>query len=1509
MIDFLIECGKNLLLMLPFLLLVLLNNKTNLKRRDRYKQFLMPIVAFVLCIVAMFLLDPIYEWVLWLLSSLVGWLYEFGAWLLAELPNWLQFLGHFFNWLAGTLQWLFDKVGLQYMTFYMANAVMLLLYVILKRILITFMKWLFKGGSFFLLIAALFYEYDEDADEWYLRPTFGQARTFLKSLYWIAVLFGIAAVMITADMYADGRLTAVFYPVFGVIIMGELYFFMDGLTRKEARQELTGEEDDSTHVANYSAMRKVLRKLFPDKLNAEGTTVSEAGGSITTNDELLTQLEESDNVALEAYGMFMRNQAQAGMELEFNYLQSGKQLLEGQSILFNNPFYYDLIPYIFYPMNRALLQHKKVLVVLGRHGVEENIKQWCVDGLSAVNHIPSLWNVAELSDVDQRVDVGIVTRSCVHDLKLHEHNREFFQQVEFVVLIEPSRLVTTAQVGMNSLIRHCRKGNKKLVFCSTDKNCDGLLDSLSHILMTSIQEVSATNHHKGASSCMVWEADQDHLQHRMLPNISRYLGVGTEMSFAALKNRIPETGWYGGEAFPVVDMHWIVKQYYYDLLRYAKLPAAQETVDRVFKVSADMWSAPIRENQYLTVEDESFNMFEIRRNFSTRAKDQGFVNVVCSDYLLKDYMADNESIFTADPKAIPYLTADYARTVRNVVMRLCLRMSTGLVSEQEIARELVIIDRDASQPIETLWKEICINCGHTGAAMTDEFGRTVLHFHTQGEKAVFNADVITLKRRFNMESGQMENMYYISSTRFIQLVLQAIQSAEYVAEDENGQRQYLGMELQGHVFQKYLPGQFFTFSGKYYEMLRVTSEGQVLVRRAADHVDGRHFYRQIRNYTISNPVDSTTMGECRDMGAFRITKQYANLRVQTPAYWELKRYNDFATGRRVAINGVPDRVYNNKAVIRIDLNPTGDLPAGTARTLSLLINEVLRSLLAENQDYLVAVTAGQEQVPFTYSLAGDDGFEPDSDSIYLIEDSQMDIGLLDAVERNLNRIFAIICDYLQWHEDAMAVKDEQPERSNAPVAAEPAGETPVTDAPEAAEEEPAKKGIFGRFFGKKKKKQKPDAVTQEPEAEAQPAEQEEQVEEAPAKKKGFFGRLFGKKKKQKPEPENQEPDEVENAQPAEPITREEPEEDQTEEAAAVETDLQEASAEEEQTETEEAEEAEDTPMMLFDLDAPEEAPELDPESEEEPEEESVSTEGQDGDTLDFEPEKIMKPSMIFERLPYQKRYYLRYGSDDLAGTLQLTAVRELLMALGYGNSSLTQARKGKDVAEMVERSFVPNKKGSHYCDFCGCELNGVEYDILSDGRERCTDCSRTAVKDVDQFVALHDAVLRNMKMFFGVHINAKVHVQMVNSKKLHKKLGKSFIPTGKADGRILGVAIKDGNGYSILVENGAPKLQSTMTMVHEMTHIWQYLNWNAKQISKTYGDKELEVYEGMAKWVEIQYAYLLGETATAKREELITRNRNDPYGMGFVKYAEKYPLAIGKDSAGELPFSNKEQPL
>ena len=1460
------------------------NYSNNLKRSQRHKQLFMPLLGTLLTVVAVVLVE---EWFRKILEVLLAQPQRLDG-LASSLAHFVSVDWSVVSDTNMSIQEKIRELDLKFWAFYGANLGILFAYQVIKPVMLLILRLIMRSGSALLPLAGIFYTEDEKTGVWTLQSRFCQGRTLLKVLYFTALTVSLVCIGIAPWLYRQEYVTELFYPVVGVILLGELCALLNGVTRKELRVQAGVSGEEPEEEVDYASMRQVLRGLFGDKLNAQDTTVSEPDTTPETTEELLTRLENSDSVALEGYGRFMRRKVEAGLEPDYNYLLSGQQLLQGKSVLFNDPFYYDLVPYIFYPMNRSLLRHKKVLVISGRHGTEERVQQWCTEGLTSVTNLPSMWEVGVLSGEKKDLHVGIVSRSSVHDLQMHEANRDFFEEVGFVVLLEPSRLVTTAQVGLNSLVRHCRKGKKKLVFCSMDKNCDGLVDSLSHILMTSLREVSATNHHKGASSYMIWEADAEHLQHRMLPNLSRYLGIGTELSFAALKHRIPETVWCGGDAFPVVDIHWIAKQYYYDLLRYAGLPATQENMDKYFRVCPDIWGLDVAKNRYITVEDESFNMFEVKRAFSTRATDQGFVNVICREYLLKDYMAANNNLFNADPKAIPYITADYARTKRNMVLRLCLRMSTGLVPEREIRRELTMMDCASDSPAESLWNEICATCGYVGEQDEDRDGRLVLR--TQGGNVSFTDQVLQRRRRFNMETGSMEDMYFIADQRFIRLVLGALRPAEYVAEDENGQREFLGTELQGHIFQKYLPGQLFTFGGKYYEMLRVTSQGQVLVRRASDHIEGRPSYRQVRNYTLIDPVDSAVMGECRDMGLLRFTRQFADIRVETPAYWSMKRHNDFSTAAKVTINGIPDRVYNHKGLLRIDIAPGEVLPEGTVSTLAVLINEVLRTLLAENQDYLVAVTAGDARLPGTYSLQGSEALP--LNSIYLIEDSQMDIGLLDAVERNMGRIFAIICDYLQWHEEALADKQE-PRIIPGPAPAPEGEEVPA---------QPKKECFLVRFFRK-----------------------------LFGGIKAFFRKLFapfaklGRKKKPEAEPEA-----VPQTDPAAPqgdqgATEYIPQDDPgvTEFVTPEDGETQEG-GEIPVTRPVEPEETADIPVTQP----------VEPVSEEEtgdiprtvpvqPLESRMlfcqagdapmdTAAGSDNDTLDYEPETVYSPETPAEpgkRPAYKDRCYLRYGDEAIAANLDLAGVQQLLRRLGFRNNPLTQARKGMNVAERIGRTFDPSKSPQERCDFCGSELTGNDYVVLGDGRSRCSECSRTAVKSLEEFVSIHDTVLRNLRLFFGIRINAPVRVQMVNSKKLHRKLGKSFVPSPKMDGRVLGVAIKDRKGYTILVENGAPRLNSTMTMVHEMIHIWQYTHWDMEQIKNTYGQDELEIYEGMAKWVEIQYTYLIGETAAAKQAELLTLFSDPPYGPGFRKFLEKYPLDFQCGDRGATPFDDLKKPL
>jgi hypothetical protein len=209
------------------------------------------------------------------------------------------------------------------------------------------------------------------------------------------------------------------------------------------------------------------------------------------------------------------------------------------------------------------------------------------------------------------------------------------------------------------------------------------------------------------------------------------------------------------------------------------------------------------------------------------------------------------------------------------------------------------------------------------------------------------------------------------------------------------------------------------------------------------------------------------------------------------------------------------------------------------------------------------------------------------------------------------------------------------------------------------------------------------------------------------------------------------------------------------------------------------------------------------------------------DTVNDEPNDPVDTLLSVLPQKYSEGHYLLYGYERFDPMLNRKDALSFLSIHGYDKNALEQARLNSDVESQIKKDEAYfNKPDAHFCDFCAVELSSGEYDVLTDGRERCTQCANLAMKTVEQFTRLYENALRNMETFFGIRINVPIKVCMANAKKIAKLCGEKFIPMPGFDGRILAFAEKDSNGYTIYVENGAPKIAAVANIVHELTHIW-----------------------------------------------------------------------------------------
>ena len=279
-----------------------------------------------------------------------------------------------------------------------------------------------------------------------------------------------------------------------------------------------------------------------------------------------------------------------------------------------------------------------------------------------------------------------------------------------------------------------------------------------------------------------------------------------------------------------------------------------------------------------------------------------------------------------------------------------------------------------------------------------------------------------------------------------------------------------------------------------------------------------------------------------------------------------------------------------------------------------------------------------------------------------------------------------------------------------------------------------------------------------------------------------------------------------------------------------------------------------------------------------------------------------------DKTQYRESHYLLFGepSSQVYDLLDCDATAAYLSEMGFSGNSLTQARKLKGQSSLYAGFKDPDAR---YCDFCGRLLAGVEYDVLKDGRERCLECSRTVVNSKQEYETLLIQVRDGLCMKFNIDLPSPVPVKVVSQKKMSAMQGSRFVPTKYFDARAVGLAVHKRGSYQMFFENGAPRGSLTATTAHELTHIWQYSHWDWAAMQAKYGGAFLAVAEGMAKWVEIQYLFLLNAVEFAMRSLEHEAARTDVYGYGLRMFLNQYPLSRGIVLKGDTPFMHRDDPL
>ena len=246
MIDTILTIVKVVLAVLPFVIISFYNRNANLPTSERSRQFFMPVIAVVYVIAAMFLMDNLNDWLIEFIAKIPPWIAEFAN------VQWLpEKISELFIKLANYVQSLIESLNLHFWIFFISNTLVMGIFIVLKRLCIALITRFIKSGSeLHLKIASAFYEFFPEKNKWCLKENFVQTRGIYQVFYFGALFISSALMVACRFLYFEEKIVSVFYPVFGVIIIGELYFYLDGATKREYSSDILGEDENAYRVVN-----------------------------------------------------------------------------------------------------------------------------------------------------------------------------------------------------------------------------------------------------------------------------------------------------------------------------------------------------------------------------------------------------------------------------------------------------------------------------------------------------------------------------------------------------------------------------------------------------------------------------------------------------------------------------------------------------------------------------------------------------------------------------------------------------------------------------------------------------------------------------------------------------------------------------------------------------------------------------------------------------------------------------------------------------------------------------------------------------------------------------------------------------------------------------------------------------------------------------------------------------------------------------------------------------------
>lgn len=828
--------------------------------------------------------------------------------------------------------------------------------------------------------AFLLYEYDTVYHKKFLKEYFRPARIIF--LYMKNLLFMERVLWFLFKDYSIEKLIY-FYIIFCISNV------FDGYTRREYELKLNKIPADVRENAIESYVTELKRNKGSEILLMEKLMVN----------RLPELLRKTEFETLEE--QFLYNNTN-----NLDHLELLKRLMNNESVLTDTPFYQDMNVALFLPLHQALLQGKKIIVFSGGSESREEIIQWINEGIMAVTRMDEFWRVVSLADKIDDWDIGMISMddlTMLYDIKDLLINPAGF----VIVLLHPAKLLTEAQNELYEWGYLLSLEQIKPVYVVIERPMLGLLDVVSHIFRTEFKYVSRVAEPAATTSIYVLDSGRKDVYINKL-NMTSLVGMGGVAAVSAQNAKVGNIEWMVGDKLPLYDMNSILVQHTTLIMKSGKRSNATD-VPKVVQGKPGLWGVKKRKSAFLIMEDDINNLLELSRQSASRGSINCAVTIVSERYLLRQFMIDNLRNFFDDIYAVSAMACSFSEiSLNRSVVLMKLLLFRGMSAEEikiyrsryssadSIADDKVLTQAEKSEIIEEIKR--CIG------------GKAELKLH----------------RKYNQDNKKIYTYHLVQNKELLRMCKELTAPAVYFDEEEN-KITLLGGKHFWQVTQEYLPGQIVTLSGKLYRIIGLEQlyidcgwEQVLKVRRYREGIIYQQRYYQDRRYRLNGTIN---MDEPEHKFGMTWGSFYVPFEVKTAGYYTVwsednrdkVEYTVISSDKYDRKYGADDGCRKNGIALKFD---NWGEEWQQREVFIIILNEVLKTLFPEGYHYLAVLAAADNEQDNNNLRYLHYELERNADaaqySILILEDSRLELGILNMINRHMEHILRIVYSYCVW---------------------------------------------------------------------------------------------------------------------------------------------------------------------------------------------------------------------------------------------------------------------------------------------------------------------------------------------------------------------------------------------------------------------------------------------------------------------------------------------------------------